>query len=156
MSISDFFRQYWQEGLLYLFIGGGLIQISPLKWNPLSWLARKIGKALNADVLSRVDEIDKKVDEVESKLDKHIVWNKSAMMEQTRRNILKFSEELRHTETRQHSEESFHQILKDIKDYKLYCEENPRFENNRAVHAISYIEDEYDRCLRENDFIGKF
>ena len=48
------------------------------------------------------------------------------------------------------------QILKDIKDYKIYCSENPKFENNRAVHAIAYIEDEYDRCLRENDFIGRF
>ena len=46
MSIIDFIMKYWQEGLLYTVLGGGLIQISPLKWNPLSWVARKLGKAL--------------------------------------------------------------------------------------------------------------
>ena len=154
MSIMDFISSYWQEGLLYALLGGGLIQISPLKWNPLSWVMKQIGRALNAEVLAKVGELEEKVEGVETKLDNHITWDKEATMESNRRHILKFSEEIRGKE--RHTEESYHQILKDIKDYRKYCSEHPDFENNRAVHAMAYIEEEYDRCLRENDFIGRY
>jgi len=60
----------------YLFYGGGIlfvlsiiIQIAPIKINPWSWLARCIGRAINKDVIEKVDEIDKKVIGLEQKTD---------------------------------------------------------------------------------------
>lgn len=49
--------------------GGGLllilmtlVQIAPVKINPWSALAKAIGKAINADISKRLDEIEKKLD----------------------------------------------------------------------------------------------
>ena len=39
-----------------------LVQITPVKINPWSWIARAIGKAINADVAVRLSEIEKKLD----------------------------------------------------------------------------------------------
>lgn len=152
MSIIDFITKYWQEGLLYAVLGGGLIQISPLKWNPLSWLAKKLGKALNSEVLEKVAEVEKKVEEVDKRLGTHEERDAVRAAEAQRRHILKFADEIKSGKNK-HSQESYRQILKDIKDYNLYCADNPDFENKMAVHATSYIEESYDRCLRENDFL---
>lgn len=151
MSIIQFIQQYWQEGLLYAVLGGGLIQISPLKWNPLSWLAKKIGRALNSEVLEKVQEVEAKVEEVDKRLENHVQWDARKKAEMQRRHILGFADELKKKE--KHSQESYRQILYDIKKYNLYCQEHPDFENKMAVHAMAFIEEEYDRCLREDDFL---
>ena len=39
-----------------------LVQIAPVKINPWSALAKAIGKAINADISKRLDEIEKKLD----------------------------------------------------------------------------------------------
>ena len=43
-----------------------LVQVAPIEISPWSWLAKKIGRAINGEVL-------KKLGEVERRLDKHIV-----------------------------------------------------------------------------------
>ena len=57
---------------------------------------------------------------------------------------------MRHIE---HTEEEFVDVLKDIDDYKSYCEKHPDYPNSRAVHAIANIERVYDERLLKNDFL---
>ena len=38
-----------------------LVQISPIKLNPWSWIARKIGKAINHEVVAKVEGIARDV-----------------------------------------------------------------------------------------------
>ena len=72
MPLDQIFK-YGGGGLLVLLT---LVQISPLKINPWSWLGRMIGKALNHDVLQSVKELkeaqsnyqettDKRLDDIE-------------------------------------------------------------------------------------------
>ena len=50
-------------------LGGGgvllilmtLIQITPIKINPWSWIARLIGRAINGEVLTKVDNLGKEL-----------------------------------------------------------------------------------------------
>lgn len=53
-----------------LLSGGGalalvmtLVQIAPVQVNPWSWLAKRIGRAINAEVLDQVQTTQRKLDE---------------------------------------------------------------------------------------------
>ncbi len=131
--------------------GGGLlvaamtlIQIAPVKVNPWSWLARCVGKAVNGDVL-------KKLDVLETRLDGHIATDEERNADMHRARILQFNTEL--LRGNRHTEEDFNEIFYNIDCYERYCREHPEYQNNRAVHAIMNIKRVYDKCLAENDFL---
>jgi excinuclease UvrABC helicase subunit UvrB len=107
-----------------------IIQVTPVKINPWSWIARNVGKALTADVLDKLSENE---------------------ADTARYRIIRFDDEIRH-ETR-HSEEHFNQILSDIDRYEKYCASHPKYPNNKAVMAIEKIKKTYAKCKDENSFI---
>ena len=53
----------------------------------------------------------------------------------------------------QHSSEHFDSVLDDITFYRQYCEDHPKFRNEKAAHSIKYIDDIYDKTKRDNAFI---
>lgn len=121
-----------------------VIEISPIKLNPWSWLARKIGKAINGEVLDKVDQLEKRVDSL-----RDTVEERSAVDARTR--ILRFGDECLHGD--RHSKEHFDQILRDITAYELYCNDHPNFKNNTAVLTIGSIKAIYKQRLRDHDFL---
>lgn len=130
--------------------GGGLailltlIQISPLKVNPLTWIARAIGRAINGEVLEKVDALDKNMKNNKAEDDEQWVLL-------SRSHILRFGDELRRGVP--HSKEHFDQILLDVSKYEHYCETHPTFPNGRAVETITQIKKAYQKCLDKNDFL---
>ena len=138
-------------------IGGGsflglltLIQISPIKVNPWTWIARCIGRAFNADVLKELDELKKEQEGTRSKLEDHIKTDGENRADERRANILRFNNEL--VREIPHTREEFLEILADIDVYERYCKDNPDYKNNRAVHAIANIGRVYDERLKKHDF----
>ena len=128
----------------WLVVGMTLIQITPIKLNPWSWLGRIIGRAINGEVLEKVN---------------HISADVSALREEdaeqwaslSRSHILRFGDEILHGV--QHSKEHFDQILLDITKYEDYCEEHPNYKNNVANATIKQIKNTYQKCLEENGFL---
>ena len=57
------------ETIQQIALGGGgvililmtLLQITPIKINPWSWIARSIGRAINRDVIDKVDKLGEDV-----------------------------------------------------------------------------------------------
>ena len=135
---------------LGLYGGGGLlilmtlIQISPIKLNPWSWIGRQIGRSINAEVIEKVDKIS--VDVKRNKDSSDQEW-----VELRRTNILRFGDEIRLGVS--HSEEHFDQVLLDISKYKKYCKDHPSFLNDKASATIDLIKQTYSNCLRENRFL---
>jgi len=127
-----------------LLIAMTLVQIAPVKVNPWSWLARCVGKAINGDVL-------KKLDVLENRLDGHITMDDERNADLHRARILQFNTEL--LRGTQHTEEDFNEILYNIDCYERYCEAHPEYRNNRAVHAIMNIKRVYDERLAKHDFL---
>lgn len=143
---------------LVVFVVLSLIQVSKIKINPWTWLARKFGNAINHDLSEKIDETNKRIDDVEASIkavqetqeaDRKAVDKNNAITSRVR--ILRFNEEL--LRQQKHSKESFDQALSDITDYEHYCDDNPDFENERAVLAIQNIERCYQKCLEERDFL---
>lgn len=68
-----------------------------------------------------------------------------------RRNILLFDDELRRGID--HSEESYNQVLDDIKMYRNFCNSHPDYENDKASSAREHITHCYQQVKAENKFI---
>ena len=49
-----------------------LIQISPLKWDPWSAIAKAVGRCINADLIRKLDEVSAQQQENRRLLDQHI------------------------------------------------------------------------------------
>lgn len=121
-----------------------LIQIAPIKVNPWSKIAKAIGKALNGDVMTKLNE-------VQGRLDEHIRIDDERNADAHRARILQFNTEL--LRSIRHTEEDFNEILYNIDCYEKYCTEHPEYQNNRAVHAIKNIDRVYDECMENHDFL---
>lgn len=117
--------------------GGGLliltmtvIQVSPIKVNPWSKIAKSIGRAMNVEVMDKLEESEADV---------------------ARYRILRFNDEVRYKV--RHSEEHFNQLIDDIDKYERYCRSHPEYKNNKALSAIKNIKQVYEKCRRENSFL---
>lgn len=117
-----------------------LIEITPIKINPWTWL----GNILNRGIITKIEKVEKEVAEVKKE-----VGESSAVTSRYR--ILRFDDELMHDV--KHTKEHFDQILYDIDTYEKYCNEHPNFKNNLAVMAIVHITEVYQQCSRDNLFL---
>lgn len=128
-----------------LLTGGGglllglmtLVQIAPVKVNPWSWLARSIGRAVNAEVIKKLDD--------------HITMDDRRTADGHRARILHFNNEL--LRDIGHTQEEFFEVLTEIDAYEDYCREHEDYPNNRAVLAIENIREVYKERLKKHDFL---
>lgn len=121
-----------------------LIQMSPLQINPWSALIRALGRAMNQDLLDKVDHLSEEVVQMKDQ------WGQDKA-EGYRTHILRFGDEIMHGVP--HSKEHFDQILKDIARYDAYCESHPLFENNVTGLTSQRIKEIYKERLEKGDFL---
>jgi len=141
MTVIEILEAYWKEGLLYVILGCGIIQISPIKINPFSWLAKHIGNALNADVIKQLEDHKKSLDNLSEKLEKHIKENEREYIDECRRRILTFNEKVIAND--HITKERYDSILEDIDEYEDYCRLNPGYPNSKAILSIQNLKDDY-------------
>lgn len=130
----------------------GIIEVSPIKINPWSAIAKAIGRAVNADLLDEVKSTNKALEE-------HIADDKARQAaddeykaEAHRADILAFNTSLLRGEL--HTQEDFFDAFRHIDRYENYCQSHPGYKNNRATHAIANIGRVYDERLKARDFLG--
>lgn len=100
-------------------------------------LANKLEKKFS------INELSKKIDSLEDKID----LNKA---ESNRTRILRFNGEIKRGI--HHDEEEFNDCLVAIDYYEKYCEDHPKYPNNKAVLAIANVKRTYEKAYQENDF----
>jgi len=120
------------------------VQITPIKCNPWSWIARKIGRAINGELMDEVKTVKSELAEMKNTFDE-----RDAKSARTR--VLRFGDECR--QGTKHSQEHFDEILLDISNYNDYCRQHPNFENDRMTITVQLIKERYKKCLEEDSFI---
>lgn len=140
----------WLTGVIVAAVTTAIQGLSK-KYKPWSWLARKFGSAMNKDMLDKLDALSTKVDQLEKRDNEQDAAMAEEHARAARRRILRCSDEIRRKE--RHSEEYFNDVLDDISHYKKYCDEHPKFENEKAVLAIRLVEKTYEKCISDNDFL---
>lgn len=135
-----------------------LIQISPVKLNPWSWLLSLLKwiwkgfcRSLNADVLHDLAEVKSAQNDVKEKLESHIKMDDEREADNVRASILHFNNEL--LRNIPHTKEEFVEILAKIDWYNNFCNTHKDYRNSRAVHAIANIERVYDDRMVKHDFL---
>lgn len=135
-----------------------LIQISPIKINPWSWvwkmlklLWRGFCRSLNADVLDKLAKVEKEQRATKEKLEEHIALDDRREADKVRARILQFNNEL--LRDIPHTKEEFIEVLSKIDWYNDFCRCNDDYKNSRAVHAIANIERVYDERMVKHDFL---
>ncbi len=145
--MSDWFIQYSDAligALVTLLASSVVVQVAPIKLNPWTWLAKKIGRAINGEVTAQLAEISEK-------LDTHIYEDDKNDAKRARVRILRFADEILQGEL--HSKEHFDEILEDITEYNRYCARHPEFPNDKATISIAHIENTYRTRMEKNDFL---
>lgn len=140
------------EAIKQILLGGGgallivmtLVQITPIKFNPWSWLGKCIGRAINGEVLDKVDELGQELADHKAKSEE-----RHATL--CRAHILRFGDEVLHGIP--HSKEGYDSILLDIDSYEEYCEQHPCYKNNVALATIAHIKKMYQKHLEEDSFL---
>lgn len=140
------------EAIKQIAVGGGgillvaltIIQITPIKLNPWSWIARCIGRAINGEVLAKVDNLGQELAD-------HKVKSEERHATLCRAHILRFGDEVLHGIP--HSKEGYDNILLDIDSYEEYCDQHPGYKNNVAIATIKNIKRMYQKHLEEDTFL---
>lgn len=142
---------YATWGAVILVAATGLVQIAPIKINPWSAAASAIGRAINKDVIAKVEKLENEITEMRKVGEKCRNEEDERNAKEARRRILRFGDEVRHGQ--RHSKEHCDEIILDITDYENYCATHPDFKNQKAQSTIKLLVQEYERCLAENDFL---
>ena len=121
-----------------------IVQITPIKINPWSFLARSIGNAINHDIKTEISEIKTSVSNIKETLDE-----REAVTARIR--ILRFNDEL--LSDVPHSKDYYDQILSDIDTYESYCDIHKDFKNNMTVFAVENIKKCYQNCMTKHNFL---
>lgn len=137
--------------LAALALGATFVEVSKIKVNPWTWLARTVGRAMNGDVIERMDKLDDRMGEIEKRQNQSEEEDKRREAIGQRNRILRFGDELLHD--KKHSKEHFDEILRDIKCYENYCSTHKEFENGTTVATTKHIEDTYRKLLESHDFL---
>lgn len=149
MSIREIFTVIGIQKAVTLGVGillvlSMVVEVSKIKLNPWSALAKWLGRAINA-------EVTKELGEIKAKLDGHVTIDDRRTADGHRARILHFNNEL--LRDIGHTKEEFIEVLAEIDAYEGYCRENPEYPNNRAVLAIETIREVYKERLKKHDFL---
>ena len=124
---------YW---LVAALLGAGLVEVTPIKINPLSWLLKWIGSKVNGEMIKRIEKLETNVDTNE--------------MDRIRWKVLDFANSCRNG--RRHTQDEFEHIITLVKKYEALLEKLGR-ENGVFEMEYKYIVKLYEKCQQENDFI---
>lgn len=132
----------WIAGILISL--SAIVEISPIKINPWTCIANAIGRAINGELIAKIDKINNDLTNF-----KNITDERNA--ELLRSHILRFGDELLHG--MKHSKEHFGQILADITSYNDYCDAHPNFKNDMTRLTTEHIKKTYQECMDKHSFL---
>ena len=159
----DWIAQHvWETAVLVALGGSTLIQISPIKVNPWSALAKSIGRAINNEMMAEISSIRAEVSNVRKELYEYKKENEDRFSlederyaKQCRMRILRFNDEILQADPQKsaHSKEHYDEILDDVTEYERYCETHPGYRNSKAVMAIQNVERSYQTHMANKSFL---
>ena len=114
-----------------------------------SWIQNR--HASNKDILKAVQAVEGKVATLEDRVEALQDDQERIQAESARLRVIHFNGEL--LRDTKHTSEEFDQVLTDIDTYEDYCDDHPKYPNNKAILAVENIKRVYTNCLKEHDFL---
>jgi len=115
---------------------GVVIDIVPVKVQPVRYVIRKIGSVMNESLIIEVQLLKKDFE--------------THKIESQRYEILDFANSCMNS--RKHTKEEFDHIVNVHDDYEKYINEN-NLSNGQVDIAFSFVKKINQKCMEENDFL---
>ena len=131
------------QAFIYLIASGTLIEISPIKFNPITMILKWMGDKMNSGIKAEIDIVKKAQEEQRKDFQDYKV-------SQYRYEIFQFENEIRDNNDH-HTEEQYNHILEQCKKYETYCEDN-NIPNGKVEMAIKHIRDVCYDHLKDDSF----
>lgn len=131
------------QTLIYLIASGTIIEISPIKFNPITMILKWMGDKMNSGLKTELDALKKAQEEQKKDF-------QDFKVAQYRYEIFQFESEIRDNNDR-HTEEQYNHILEQCKKYEAYCVDND-IPNGKAEIAIKHIRDVCYDHLKHDSF----
>ena len=142
---------YASWGVVLFIAVTGVIQLAPIKFDPWSKIARSVGRAINKEVIDKVNKLENDVSALREFGDSRDAKEDERHARTLRRDILRFGDEIRHIP--KHSKERFDDILLEITEYEAYCDSHPDFKNRMTTSTVKLIVSVYEKALEEDGFL---
>lgn len=131
------------SSIAFILLSSGLIEITPIKFNPLSSILSWIGTKMNGKLIEKVDNLEEKTDALDKKIDMNEI-------DRIRWEILSFAGSCR--TGRRHTKDEFEHIIGLHEKYNKILDEHD-MQNGLVTIEYEYIEDIYRHCLERNSFV---
>lgn len=122
---------------------GLVIEVSPIKINPLSVVFAWIGKKLNADTVAKFEALSKQIDSLSERTAKKEI-------DDLRWNILNFANTCRNHV--RHTKEEFNHVIAAHDEYETILKQMGKT-NGQIDMDFKFIMDVYYDCLKNNSFL---
>ena len=139
----------WVKGNLVIVIFGTitLVQISPIKIDPWTWLLKKCRDIMLGEDFKKLQNDISDLKKTQAEIQKNVTDEKVA---ETRWNILAFATSCRKGE--QHTLEEWRHCSEQLDWYEKYCQDN-KVSNGVIKQASAFIRSMYGQHLIDNDFL---
>ena len=119
-----------------------IIDVAPIKIDPWKWLFKKIGLAINGELLKEIAQLKEDVATIKKDQEED---NAESM----RCRILSFARSCRRHE--KHDAEEWNNIISQLRKYEAYVDER-NIENGVIEENAAYLRELYHKRLVDNDF----
>lgn len=119
------------------------IQITPIKWNPITTFAKWLGKIFTKELSDLITTMQENIDDIRDDIDEN-------EKDRIRWEVLDFANSCRNG--RQHTQEEFRHIATLNDKYKILLERT-KDKNGVFEAEYKYIDELYQERLKKNDFL---
>ena len=119
------------------------IQITPIKWNPITTFAKWLGKIFTKELSDLITTMQENIDDIRDDIDEN-------EKDRIRWEVLDFANSCRNG--RQHTQEEFRHIATLNDKYKVLLERT-KDKNGVFEAEYKYIDELYQERLKKNDFL---
>ena len=136
---------YVLEIIKYILVSSVVLEVVPIKINPIQFILKWAGQSLNKNVEEKIESLDERLLAIENK----VIQNDLKLIRST---ILDFANSLRNS--RRHTIEEFNHIIELIDEYHLLCEKN-NITNGVIDVQSQYIRETYNRLSHDGKLKDK-
>ena len=142
MHILEMLSQYASDIVAVLALFSVVLEVTPVKINPWTWVLKGVGNRMNADIIKRLDEVEKQLKAQDAKIDNN-------EKDRIKYEILDFARSCRRKE--QHTKEEFDHIFEQYDKYEVILAklEQP---NGKVTHAMKFVSSVYLEVIADDNF----
>lgn len=150
MSMHELIKQLFENHGTLVVVLLCLVEITPIKINPLSWICKWIGARVNGELKKEINALRLGLIEARGDLNEVKQDVEQMKVDAMRWDILTFANNC-HCGKR-HTKEEWNHVISQCQEYEDYIERK-QISNGVIVEETKYLRELYQGIIRDNNFL---